>query len=256
MAIDRTRRQRRTALKAAAKRIATVLFVGVLIVASMYVYNYLTTSESFAIHTVEFKGMSRVDASEIEDMLTDLKGQNILLAPLDSYAERIKKHPRVRRVSMSRILPDRVTCSVEEREPVALIFTDRFLEVDGQGMVMEEDDYTAILDLPIITGFAKDDISSGRVNNDHRLLSALDVLRLCKNFGGGFAEDISELRVSSGGISIRSLTKDRILLLGESDYENRLRKYFLLEDTLTEREPMARLIDLRFDDQVVLRGQI
>jgi cell division septal protein FtsQ len=157
---------------------------------------------------------------------------------------------------MSRILPDRVTCSVEEREPVALIFTDRFLEVDGFGMVMEEDDYTAILDLPVITGFGKSDIESGRINDNQSLQNALNVLRLCKNFGGEFAEDISELRVTSGGVSIRSLTKDRILLLGETDYENRLRRYFLLEDTLAEREPMARLIDLRFDDQVVLRGQI
>jgi cell division protein FtsQ len=256
LAIDRTRRQRRSAFKAAAKRIVTVLFIGVLIVASMYVYNYLTTSESFAIHTVEFKGMSRVEASEIENMLTDLNGQNILLAPLDLYAERIRMHPRVHRVSMSKILPDRVTCSVEERETVALIFTDRFLEVDRYGMVMEEDDYTAILDLPVITGFEKGDIFSGKINDTPRLQSALNALRLCKDFGGEFAADISELRITSGGVSIRSLTKDRILLLGESDYENRLRKYFLLEDTLTEREPMARLIDLRFDDQIVLRGQI
>jgi cell division protein FtsQ len=244
------------AFKAAARRIVTVLFVGVLIVASMHVYNYLTTSENFAIQTVEFKGMSRVEASEIEKVLGDLKGQNILLAPLDSYAERIKMHPRVRRVSMNRILPDRVTCSVEERQPVALLFTDRFLEVDGQGMVMEEDDYTAILDLPIITGLAKGDITPGKVSTDPRLRNALSVLRLCKSYGGDFAGEISELRLTDGGVSIRSLTQDRILLLGESDYENRLRKYFLLERTLSEREPMARLIDLRFDDQVVLRGQI
>jgi cell division protein FtsQ len=244
------------AFKAAARRILTVLCIGVLIVASMYVYNYLTTSDSFAIHTVEFKGMSRVEASEIEKVLVDLKGQNILLAPLDSYAERIKMHPRVKRVSMSRILPDRVTCSVEERQPVALLFTDRFLEVDGQGMVMEEDDYTAILDLPIITGLAKGDVTPGKVSTDPRLRNALAVLRLCKSYGGDFAGEISELRLNDGSVSVRSLTQDRVLLLGESDYENRLRKYFLLEQTLSEREPMARLIDLRFDDQVVLRGQI
>jgi cell division septal protein FtsQ len=200
--------------------------------------------------------MSRVDASEIERLLADLEGQNILLAPLDSYADRIEKHPRVRRVSMNRILPGRVTCAVVERKPVALVFTDRFLEVDGSGVVMDEDAFTAMLDLPIITGFEKGDVTAGRRNNDPRLLGALSVLRLCKELGGEFAEDISELRVTDRGISICSLTKDRILLLGETDYENRLRRYFLLEDTLKEREPTARLIDLRFDDQVVLRGRI
>ena len=98
---------------------------------------------------VEFKGMTRVDASEIEELLADLKGQNILLVSLEAYEDRIKMHPRVERVAMKRVLPDKVTCRVEEREPVALIFTDQFLEVDRHGMVMADDEYSAILDLPI-----------------------------------------------------------------------------------------------------------
>jgi cell division septal protein FtsQ len=62
--------------------------------------------------------------------------------------------------------------------------------------------------------------------------------------------------VSVAGLSIRSLENNCVLLLGNSDYEKRLRKYFLLKETLAENESAARLIDLRFDDQVVLRGQI
>lgn len=256
MAIDRTRRQRRNALKAGLRRVITVLAIGVLIVVSMYVYNYLTTSEIFAIHEVEFKGMSRVDAAAVEEMLVDLKGQNILLAPLDAYAERIRMHPRVERVSMNRVLPDKVTCSVEEREPVALIYTDRYLEVDRHGMVMHEDDFSQILNLPVITGLAMKNVTEGRISDDPGLRNALDALELCKQLSGDFAENISELKVSSGGVTIRSAKTDCVLLLGDADYENRLKKYFLLRDTLTQKEPTARLIDLRFDDQVVLRGQI
>jgi cell division septal protein FtsQ len=256
LAIGRTRRQKRNALKAAAKRILTVVVIGVLIIASMYVYNYLTTSERFAIREVQFRGMSRVDATEIEEMLTDLIGQNILLVPLDSYAERIKMHPRVERVSMNRVLPGKINCVVEEREPVALIFTDRFLEVDRYGMVMAEDEFSEMLDLPIITGLPKSAVTVGKVNSNPRLRNALDALAWCKRLGGGFADDISELMLSSRGVSIRSLEKDCVLLLGDSDYENRLKKYFLLKKTLAEREPSAKFIDLRFDDQVVLRGRL
>ena len=256
MAIDRTRRQKNKALKAVMKRITTVLFISILIVASMYAYGYVTTSESFNIHEVEFKGMTRVDASEIEDLLADLKGQNILLVTLDSYEERIKMHPRIERVAISRVLPDKVTCSVVEREPVALIFTDQFLEVDRHGMVMADDEYTAILDLPIITGLPKSAVEIGKINNNIMLHNALRALALCKSFGGDFAEDISELRVSSGGVNIRSLEKDCVLVLGNADYPNRLKKYFLLKDTLAEKEPDAGIIDLRFDDQVVLRSRM
>jgi hypothetical protein len=44
--------------------------------------------------------------------------------------------------------------------------------------------------------------------------------------------------------------------VGDADFENRLRKFFLLRDELARREPPSRLIDLRFDNQVVLRGGI
>lgn len=256
MAIDRTKSQQKNALKAVARRVLTVVVVGILIVASMYVYNYLTTSESFAVHKVEFKGMSRVDASEIEGLLSDLKGQNILLVSLASYTDRIKAHPRVERVTINRVLPDRITCSVNEREPVALIFTDQFLEVDRHGMIMGRDEFSPLLDLPIITGLPKRSVEEGKISGDPQLRRALVALDLCKRYGGDFIENISEIRVSAAGLSIRSLEDNCVLLLGKSDYEKRLRKYFLLKDTLAENESSARLIDLRFDDQVVLRGQI
>jgi cell division protein FtsQ len=238
------------------RRIITVLSISVLIVASMYAYNFLTTSESFAIDDVEFKGMSRVSSSDIEEVLTDLKGQNILLVSLDLYEERIRMNPRVERVGLRRVLPDKVSCDVKEREPVALIFADQFLEVDRHGMVMADDEYTAILDLPIITGLSRDAIEVGKINKDRRLQGALRALALCKSFGGDFAEDISELSVSSGGVNIRSLEKDCVLLLGEADYANRLKKYFLLKETLAENESNSKIIDLRYDDQVVLRGRM
>jgi cell division protein FtsQ len=256
LAIDRTRRQRRRAMKAAFKRIITVLFIGVLIVASMYLYNYLTTSESFVIGVVELKGMSRVESSEIEAVMADLRGQNILLAPIDRYEQRIEMHPRVERASMKRVLPDKVACTVEERKPVALIFTDQFMEVDRHGMVMVDDEYSAVLDLPIITGLSRSVIEVGKINSDEGLRSALDALLLYKLLGGEVAEAISELKVSSSGVSILSLEQDCVLLLGRGDYANRLKKYFLLKDTIAEHVTSARFIDLRFDDQIVLRGRI
>lgn len=256
MGISRTKRQKNKAVKAAVRRVVTVLVLGVLIVGSLYVYNHLTTSNRLAIRSVEFKGISRMEPDDMEDMLADLKGQNILLAPLDSYKERLKMHPRVERVSLKRILPDKVTCEVEEREPVALVFTDHFLEVDRHGMILAEDEYTALLDLPIISGLSKSAAQEGKLSEDNQLQDALKALRLCKDYGGDFAADISELKVTRNGISVRSLKADCVLVLGDSDFENRLKKYFLMRDTLDQKNQNTGLIDLRFEDQIVLRSQI
>jgi cell division protein FtsQ len=227
-----------------------------MIVASMYGYSYLTTSERFAVAEVDFEGLSRVDDEQVGALLTDLVGVNLFLAPLDAYEARLESHPRVASAELRRVVPDRIVCSIREREPVALIFTDRFLEVDAEGVVMEEDEYTPLLDLPIITGVDGEDARAGERSESVSLQRALEALELCKSLGGTFAADISELRVTERGVNIQSLTRNTILVLGESDFENRLRKYFVLRDEIAGREPSVRLIDLRFDDQVVLRGQI
>jgi cell division protein FtsQ len=256
LGIGKTKKQKRKAARVAIRRILTVFFLGVLIVGSMYVYNYLTTSDRFSIRNVEVSGISRMEAGDLDNFLSDLTGQNILLTPLESYEERLKMHPRIERVSTRRVLPDKVICHIEEREPVALVFTDHFLEVDKHGMIMAEDEYTALLDLPIITGLSKNSVKAGKISSDPYLRDALDALILCKSIGGEFAADISELKVTRNGLSIRSLKADCVLVLGDSDFENRLKKYFLLKDTLAEKDQNTGLIDLRFDDQIVLRGQI
>jgi hypothetical protein len=121
---------------------------------------------------------------------------------------------------------------------------------------MPGDEYTPLLDLPTITGVSTRDVRAGRECVDPMVRGALEALSVCRSLGRGFADDIAEVRASDGGLSIRSLKDDCVLLVGDTDFEKRLRKFFLLKDALASRESAAALIDLRFDDQVVLRSEI
>jgi cell division septal protein FtsQ len=248
--------EQRHDVRARARRVIGVFIVGVLIVASMYLYNYLTTAPRFAIERVELAGLSRLEPGELERLVGDLRGQNILLAPLDAVETRLESHARIASVECRRVLPDRVVYSITEREPVALVYTDRFFEIDAAGMVMAGDRYTGLLDLPTITGVARDDVRAGRRCDDPMVRGALEALRVCRDLGAGFAGNISELRATQAGISIRSLRDDCVLLLGDGDYERRLRKFFMLRDELARREEPGKLIDLRFENQVVLRSEM
>ena len=254
MAIVSSAPEHRNAIRARARRVIGVFIVGVLIVASMYLYNYVTTANRFAIERVELAGLSRIDPAGIERLVVDLKGQNILLAPLDAVEARIEAQPRVASVECRRVLPNRVVYNIVEREPVALVYTDRFFEIDAAGMVMPGDTYTGMLDLPTITGVASDDVRAGRRCDDPMVRGALEALSVCRDLGAEFAENISELRATNSGIAIRSLKDDCVLLLGDADYEERLRKFFLLRAELARRESPSKLIDLRFENQVVLRS--
>ena len=256
MGIDKTKRQKRQALRAMLVRLATSAALGTLIVGCFYGYEYLTTSERLAIEHVEYHGLSRMDTERIDRMLADLTGQNILLAPLDSYVARFTDHARIRTARFKRVLPNRVICSFTEREPVALVYAGKFLEVDRDGMIMNSDALTNVLDLPVITGLETESIREGQLCEAEGLRRALATLAICKTHGGAFADDISELRIAADGISIVSLKEGVVLLLGNSEFDGRLRKYFLLKNSIAENNDAARLIDLRFDDQIVLRNRI
>jgi len=256
LGIDKTKRQKKQALRAMLIRLATSAVLGTLIVACFYAYNFLTTTDKLAISEVDYHGLSRLDTKEIDRVLADMHGQNILLVPLENYAARFAQHPRIRNAHFARVLPNRVICTFREREPVALVFSSKFLEVDQDGMIMNSDDLTNLLDLPIITGLEGGVIKEGKPCENEQLAWALKTLKICKTYGGRFANNISELRVSMNGISIVSLEEGVVLLLGSSEFERRLKKYFLLQNTIAKKDDSAKLIDLRFDDQIVLRNGI
>ena len=256
MGIGNTNAEQKKMLRARLWRVVAVLIVGVLIVASMYGYNYLTTSSRFQVEHVDVVGLTRIDRAEIDRLVADLKGHNILLAPIEVYEARLEAHPRIAGVTARRVLPDRVVVDVHEREPVALVFTDRYYEIDAAGVVMPGDEYTAMLDLPTITGMSAGDVRPGRVCSDPMMRGAIEALEVCRTIGRGFAENIAEVRAGEGGLAIRSLSDDCVLLVGNADFEKRLRKFFLLKDELKRRESASSLIDLRFDNQIVVRSNI
>ncbi len=255
MGIGKTRAQRKASIRAAFTRVVTVLIVGSAIVAAMHAYNYATTADRFMVQNVEFSGLTRVATVELEPLIDDLAGQNLLLAPLESYAQRLTLHPRVRHAQLRRVLPDKVAVTVEEREPVALVFTGEFFEVDTDGVVMSRDSFTDMLDLPIISGIAAESVQPGRRSDSDELRSALIALQACHRYGGELADDVSEIAIAKEGVVIRSLSRHQVLVLGEGDFDAKLKKYFLLKDTMSTAERDARWVDLRFQDQVVLRDQ-
>jgi cell division septal protein FtsQ len=243
-------------MRAMITRLVTSAVLGTLIVACFYAYNFLTTTEKLAISQVDYHGLSRLDDADIERTLADIRGQNILLVPLENYTARFAQHPRIRGAHFKRVLPNRVICTFTEREPVALLYSSKFLEVDEEGMIMNSDDLTDLLDLPIIRGLDGELIREGKPCDSEQLMWALNTLMICKRYGGRFADNISELRIGNDGISIVSLREGVVLLLGSSEFENRLKKYFVLRKTIEKKDDTAKLIDLRFDDQIVLRSGI
>ena len=256
MAIVRTKQQTRRAVRALILRLMTTAMLGLLMFGAFQVYSVLTRSEKFAVKKVEIRGLCRVDSLYVDKLVADIRGENIFLLPVEECSRRFIAHPRIRSVSFKKVLPNKVFCTVEEREPVAVVYANGFHEVDEEGMILKSDELTDYLDLPIISGLDKGSVKEGAYCKDPQLVNALRVLGICRKSGGSFANDISEVRIGRQGISVVSLREGMVLLLGENEFEGRLKKFFVIRGTIAKREAPSKFIDLRFDDQVVLRSGI
>ena len=82
MGIGRTKQQKKRAIRLLVIRLVTSASLGVLIVACFHAYNFLTTTDKLAVTDVEVQGLSRLGAADVESIVEDIRGQNILLVGL------------------------------------------------------------------------------------------------------------------------------------------------------------------------------
>ncbi len=101
-------------------------------------YVDLMTSPHLSLQTIEVVGCQRLAADEIRRSANVTPGQNLLQLDQDAVAERLRWHPWVRKVDVVRHLPDRLTITIEERVPAAVLVDERTFLVDKEGTLFKE----------------------------------------------------------------------------------------------------------------------
>jgi cell division protein FtsQ len=211
----------------------------------------------FRIRKVEIRGTKYLSANEI---LARLKVDTLasLWDDLEPYRERVRYHPQVADVKISRRLPGTLVVSIRENPPVALIQTSTgLLPYDSMGKQLPIDPARTSLDLPIVA------------TGDPVLLKLVGAIRA------------SEPRVFSRIEEVRRTGRDEILLtlsrsLDSAERTNnfpttesrslrvrvpvglsvdRLADIFPVESDLARRQLHVDELDLRYRDQVIARLQ-
>ena len=213
---------------------------------------YLSFGTSrFALREVEFHGGVNLPGDSLQVIKASLLGRNMLTVSLSAIRERMMRFPEIRDVIFKRRLMGRIDCYLMQREPVALVAGDQFLEIDGEGIVIPRHAGDANIDLPVVTGLGAGtlDAPAGRAS----LEKALEVLRLLNEYGFSPAEQLSEIHIEGDEIMLVLLRTGTLVRLGSEDFSCRIRKLHAVYEALDKSERFPELIDLRFDRQVVVR---
>ena len=262
VAVPADRRFHRAHVKPARRRgvwrgviIAAVKYGVVLLLvltALMKTATFLSTSPQFNVDHISTSGNQRVSSDTVRDLLSGLRGENILFADLERWRTTLLGSPWVRDVSLRRSLPSTVEVLVHERTPIAIgRVGSRLFLVDERGASIDEygPQYVG-LDLPIVDGLAS---GKGDTMDEERAAMAARLIVAVRQ-KPAIADRLSQVDVTDLHNATVLLNKDAAQLrVGDTRFLERLESYLSLSATLHQRLPNIDYVDLRFDGRVYVK---
>lgn len=179
----------------------------------------------------------------------------------DFYAVRkmILAQPFIRSVDFCGEYPDNLSLQVTERQPIASVNNGSLWYIDADGTLLPYLQTNAKLDLPMISGIG----GFGNVHLGGKLAlpditEAIRILQDAQEIDSSLYHFISEVNMNGGGdITLYSGDVGVPIYLGRDDIPKKLLmlQTFWSEFVKSDNSDKLKYVDLRFDDQVVVRWQ-
>ncbi|HEY3114405.1 MAG TPA: FtsQ-type POTRA domain-containing protein [Gemmatimonadaceae bacterium] len=211
----------------------------------------------FRVRSVEVRGARYLQPNEIVSRL-QIDTLASLWDDLEPYRQRVRRHPQVSDVSITRRMPGTLVVTIQENLPVALIQTPAgLLPYDSLGRQLPIDPSRTNLDLPIVA------------STDPVLLKLVGAVRATEP--RVFAR-IEEVRRTGREEILLTLSRGSEIVGGASDSVasngrtlrvrvpvglsvERLADIFPVETDLARRQARVDELDFRYRDQVIARLQ-
>ena len=120
-------------------------------------YRFITTSERFAITSIEVQGESHLTEDQVRAAMPVHVGDNVFATNLDTVTGQLRATPWIASATAHRVLPDTLVVEIREHAAAAIVDLGALYLVDTSGhpfkrAQIEAGDGTG---LPVITGLAR-----------------------------------------------------------------------------------------------------
>jgi hypothetical protein len=209
--------------------------------------------DTFRVSDVQVKGIHYLTEEAVVELL-DLTPETSVWSDTEVWTERVLAHPLVHTAKVRRRLPDGLTVELTEREPIALAPTPTLEPIDAEGYRLPLDPAAYRLDLPVIYTSRRPPEGARLVPEDVRRLA--DEVRHLMASDTAFLQRVSSVAWTDRGSIIVSWTEPPVdFLMPTHAPAARLREGLgALADAASKTpDRMPTTVDLRFEDQVVVR---
>jgi cell division protein FtsQ len=237
-------------------RLARGLAVTVLLAYAGYrAFDLGFNASVLAVSRIRVHGNVRLSSGEVQALVRDLQGTNILTANLPHWREVLLRSPWVAEVGLRRVLPSTIDVFVSERRPFGLCrLGNQLYLIDRDGTVMDEfGPQYADFDLPIVDGLVRAPRSGKPAIDENRAELAARVVESIQE-SRELTKRVSQIDVSDPHDAVVLLDNDPALLhVGEERFRERLQSYVQIAATLRERIPDIDYVDLRFEQRLYVK---
>jgi cell division septal protein FtsQ len=235
-----------------------LLLVGVIMAAAWGTRAAARQMAFFRVRAVEIRGVKYLQPAQV---LSRLKVDTAmsLWDDLEPLRERVRGHPQVSDVTITRRMPGTLVVTIEENRPVALVQTPSgLLPYDSLGRELPIDPSRTNLDLPIVA--TNDPVLLKLVGairyTEPRVFARLEEVRR-----SGREEILLAMSRSAGagvnaqGESVTPRDQSLFVRIPTGLSVERLADIFPVENDLVRRQAHVAELDLRYRDQVIARLQ-
>jgi cell division protein FtsQ len=118
---------------------------------------YLRTSPALSVRCIEVHGTRRASRDDLLRLAGLSEGANVFAVDLAVAERRLERHPWVSRAVVRRVVPDRLVVEIEEHAPAALVSLEAVYVADPHGRLFMRLQPGDGLDLPVLTGFGREE---------------------------------------------------------------------------------------------------
>jgi len=227
-----------------------ILLVGLVVSSNLW-------KSSLQVRHIVIQGNRIVETAEVLRLVRMQKNAQLHDVDLMGVRKAVLSHHFIKDAVVERDLPATLKITVTERAPLAIVNGAEILYLDEEGIVLPHSISKQLFDLPVLTGVSPDvALAPGTMIHNADVQEALAILATSKLVGKELYHMISEARLRNGGdIVLYGAERGVPIIFGRGNIADKLVRLEAFWNDVVREQGSDKLqyVDLRFDDQVVVR---
>ena len=240
--------------------LAALVVLGSLTASGVLFKTYLQRDARFRIagtSDIQATGLTQVSRAEMLPVFGEDIGRNIFFVPMNDRRKQLESIPWVEHATVMRILPDQIRVSLIERQPVAFTRQGSQVElIDANGVLLPMAAASMAkhhFSFPVVTGINGKDSADARKT---RMAVYLRMMADLDSSGKHYSDQISEIDLTDpedARVTMPEQGADILAHFGQDRFLERFQRYQAHIAEWRQQYPKLSTVDLRYDQQVVLK---